>query len=68
MKRFDIRTFLINLGITAMFSLAGIGLFVCIATLIYKMFQYNLFLGIAGIVWWVCVVALATYFTMKEDK
>lgn len=68
MKKFDIRTFLINLGITILFSLGGIGLVSCVGILVYQLFQYNTLLGIAGIIWWVSVVGFATYFTMKEDK
>jgi hypothetical protein len=68
MKKFDITLFLINLGITALFSLGGIGLVSAIATAIYRIFQYNTLLGIAGLVWWVSVVGIAAYFTMKEDK
>ena len=68
MKKFDITTFLINLGITALFSLGGIGLVSVIATAIYRIFQYNTLLGVAGIVWWVAVVGIAIYFTVKEDK
>lgn len=68
MKKFDITLFLINLGITSLFSLGGIGLVSAIAIAIYRIFQYNALLGVAGLVWWVSVVGIAAYFTMKEDK